>query len=79
MKKFLIMFALMLGMVSVNAQTALQESKLTDNISVGVNAGVSTPLSFNKVFPLNPTVGIRIGKEFSPVFGMNVEGTTWLG
>lgn len=79
MKKFLIMFALMLGMVSVNAQTALQESKLTDNISVGVNAGVSTPLSFNKVFPLNPTVGIRIGKEFSPVFGVNIEGTTWLG
>jgi len=79
MKKFLIMFALMVGIVSANAQTALQESKLTDNVSVGVNAGVATPLSFNKMFPLNTTVGIRIGKEFSPVFGVNIEGTTWLG
>lgn len=79
MKKFLIMFALMLGIVSANAQTALQESKLTDNVSVGVNAGVATPLSFNKMFPLNTTVGIRIGKQFNPVFGVNVEGTTWLG
>ena len=76
MKKFIIfMFALMIGFASVNAQTALQTTKFTDNIYVGVNAGVNTPLSFNQTFPINEVVGLRIGKDFTPVFGLNVEGT----
>ena len=76
MKKFIIfMFALLIGLTSVNAQTALQTPKFADNIYLGVNAGVNTPLSFNQTFPVNEVVGLRLGKDFTPIFGLNVEGT----
>lgn len=80
MKKFLLMLAVVLcATTSMNAQKALVESKFTDNWYVGVNGGVTTPLSFDDVFPVNPTIGVRVGKDFTPVFGVNIEGTGWLG
>ena len=80
MKKFycILMMALV-AVMSLNAQTALQEQKLFDNVYFGINGGVTTPLSFDEITPLNPTIGIRLGKDFTPVFGINVEGTGWLG
>jgi hypothetical protein len=74
MKKFLFMFALMMGVVSANAQIATQNSNALDNISVGVTAGVSTPLDFNSMFPLNTNVGIKLQKNFTTVFGVQAEG-----
>lgn len=74
MKKFLSMFALMLGVVSANAQIATQNSNVFDNVSIGVTAGVSTPLDFNSMFPLNTNVGIKLQKDFSPAFGLQAEG-----
>ena len=69
------MFALMLGVVSAaNAQIATENSNAFDNISVGVTAGVSTPLDFNSVFPLNTNVGIKLQKDFTPAFGIQAEG-----
>jgi outer membrane protein OmpA-like peptidoglycan-associated protein len=50
-----------------------------DNTYVGVEAGVSTPLNFNSVFPVNPAVGVKFGKELTPVFGLEVEGFAVLG
>lgn len=80
MKKFiLLMLTAMFSFVGLNAQTAIQTPKLLDNTYVGVNAGVSTPLSFDHTFPVNTIVGVKVGKNFNPVFGVNVEGTTWLG
>ena len=80
MKKFIFSLMLIMGMVlNVNAQTALQQSKVLDNTYLGVNAGVNTPLSFNHVFPLNTVVGLRFGKDFSPVFGVNAEATVGFG
>lgn len=80
MKKIILMFALMMGIVvSTSAQTAIEKSKFFDNTYVGVQVGATTPLSFNSVFPLNTTVGLRLGKDITPVFGLNVEGTAWLG
>lgn len=79
MKKFIIlMMAVMFSLVT-KAQTAIQTSKFLDNTYVGINAGVTTPLSMDKAMPLNPTFGIRVGKDFTPVFGINIEGTTWFG
>ena len=52
MKKFILMFALMLGILSANAQIATEKSNALDNISFGVTAGVSTPLDFNSMFPI---------------------------
>lgn len=68
------MITLMMGMVSANAQVATENSNAFDNISVGVTAGVSTPLDFNSVFPLNTNVGIKLQKDFTPVFGIQAEG-----
>lgn len=68
-----------MGFVGVNAQTAIQTPKLLDNIYVGANVGATTPLDFNHTFPLNTTFGLKVGKNFTPIWGANVEGTTWFG
>lgn len=80
MKKILFSFLLaIMATMSVGAETALQEQKFFDNWYIGINGGVTTPLSLENITPLNPTVGLRLGKDFTPVFGVNFEGTTWLG
>jgi outer membrane protein OmpA-like peptidoglycan-associated protein len=80
MKKIILfMLVALTSVVSANAQVAYEKAKVLDNVYVGVNAGVTTPLTFDQVFPLNPTFSVRLGKEFTPIFGMNVEGTAWFG
>ena len=83
MKKILcflmVAFMATVSMNAQNGQKALVEQKFWDNWYIGINGGVTTPLSFDEITPLNPTVGLRVGKEFTPVFGVNVEGTAWLG
>lgn len=83
MKKILsFLMVAILATVSMSAQVgqkALVEQKFWDNWYIGINGGVTTPLSFDEITPLNPTVGLRIGKDFTPVFGVNIEGTGWLG
>jgi len=79
MKKFLFMIALMVGVVSANAQIATQNSNALDNIGVGVTAGVTTPLDFNSMFPINTTFGVVATKAITPVLGAQLEATTSLG
>jgi len=80
MKKFILTLFIALAMVfTANAQIATENSKVLDNTYVGVEAGVSTPLNFNSVFPVNPIVGIKLGKELTPVFGFEVEGLVTSG
>lgn len=75
MRKFILCLVIMFMTVfSANAQIATENSNGLDNVYVGVTGGVSTPLDFNSVFPVNPAVGVKIGKEFTPVFGFEVEG-----
>ena len=66
-------------MLSVNAQVATENAKLFDNTYVGIEAGVTTPFNFNSIFPVNPTVGVKFGKELTPVFGLEVEGLASFG
>jgi hypothetical protein len=68
-----------MAVFSANAQIATENSKLFDNTYVGVEAGVSTPLNFNSIFPLNTTAGIKFGKDLTPVVGIEVEGTAVFG
>lgn len=79
MKKFLMMMALMLSLVlSVNAQTAIETPKFFDNVYVGVEAGATTPMTFVQPFKnINPVVGIVLGKDLTPVFGIQAEGMGW--
>jgi outer membrane protein OmpA-like peptidoglycan-associated protein len=80
MKKIIFSFLLaVMAVFSANAQIATENSKLFDNTYVGVEAGVSTPLNFNSIFPLNPAAGIKFGKDLTPVVGIEVEGTAVFG
>lgn len=74
MKKIFLMLALICAVVSANAQIATENSNAFDNVGVGVTAGVSTPLDFNSVFPLNTNVGLKVTKDITPVIGYQIEG-----
>lgn len=75
MKKiFIFLMALMMSFSVANAQLATENSKVLDNTYVGVEVGATTPLSFDPMFPLNTVAGIKIGKELTPVFGLEIEG-----
>lgn len=79
MKKFIFMMIMAFSVIVVNAQTAVQTSKVLDNTYVGIEGGVATPLAFDHVFPLNSTATLHVGKLFTPVIGAEVEGTAWFG
>lgn len=79
MKKFLFIFMSVLTFsLASAAQTAIETSKALDNVSVGVTAGVATPLDFNSVFPLNTVAGLRLQKDITPVVGVQLEGLAFL-
>ncbi len=80
MKKAILAIALVaFGCGSANAQTGLEKAKFFDNWYLGAKIGASTPLTFNKTFPLNPNFGLKLGKNFSPVFGANIEALANFG
>jgi len=72
MKKFLFMIALMVGVVSADAQIATQNSNALDNIGIGATFGVATPLN-GPMFPINTIIGIKGTKDFTPYFGVQLE------
>ena len=75
MKKLFMTMALMCAVFSVtNAQIATENSKVFDNVGLGVVGGVSTPLDFNSIFPINIGVGVKATKEVTPIFGVQLEG-----
>ena len=74
MKKILLMLALFSAVATTNAQIATENSNAFDNVGAGITAGVSTPLDFNSVFPLNTNVGLKITKDITPVIGFQIEG-----
>lgn len=77
MKKLFLMFALLWGCLSMNAQKAIETSNFLDNVYVGAQVGVTTPMTLNSVFPLNTQGTIRVGKDWTPVLGTIVEGTAF--
>ena len=80
MKKLFLMLAVAaLSAQAISAQTVM-ESKLTDNWFIGVNGGVSAPAKNYKVMKnINPQAGLRVGRWFTPVFGVAAEGTAYFG
>ena len=81
MKKFILSLMVMLTVMlsSANAQIAYQKADFLDNVYVGLNGGVSSPLDFNSVTTFNAQAGVKVGKNWSPVFGTNIEGTAVFG
>ena len=78
MKKLVLLIAAFAFTASVSAQTVL-ESKTFDNIYVGVNGGVATKITGQNGWlgGLNSNAGIRIGRYFTPVFGVAVESNAY--
>ena len=77
MKKLVLMFAAAAMAVSASAQTTT-ESKFLDNWYLGVNVGAATKTTHNAWFNcVNPSVGVRLGKWFTPVYGVAVEADAY--
>ena len=79
MKKLFLMLAVATFAANVSAQnTVITSNKFGDNWYVGVNGGLSTTLTkqtpdggFFKA--LAPTVGVRVGKNLTTVFGLALD------
>ena len=78
MKKILMTFTLILSALFANAQITTENSKIFDNVYFGVEVGASTPLNMNSVFPVNPISGLKLGKELTPVVGLELEGQVFI-
>ena len=77
MKKTTTLFAAALMAVSATAQT-VTESKTFDNVYVGINAGVATKTTGNAWLKnLTPNFGVRVGRNFTPVFGLAAESNLY--
>ena len=78
MKKVIFTLAIAaLSAQTMSAQT-VEESKLTDNWYIGVNGGLNTKTSHNALFKnVNPSAGLRIGRNLTPVFGLAAEGEVY--
>ena len=78
MKKILIMLAVFAIAVPVSAQT-VKDSEPFDNIYFGFNGGVATKATGVKWLDnLNPNFGVRLGRWFTPVFGLALDGSAYL-
>lgn len=65
--------ALLAGCGIASAQ-AVEQPKIYDNISIGVDGGVITPMHGSAFFgSMRGATGINIGKQITPVFGVGVE------
>lgn len=77
MKKIAMFIAAAAIAVSASAQkTAVTGMKASDNIYVGVNAGATTISGIvgdDAFKAYNPVFGVRVGKNFSPIFGLQLD------
>lgn len=77
MKKFIAVTVACLTCSGIYAQRAYEGANLGDNWSIGIHAGVTTPLPHSAFFPnMRATWGLGIGKQLTPFFGMGVEAMT---
>ena len=77
MKKLFTLMAAALVAAGASAQT-VQESKTFDNVYVGVNGGVATKTTGHAWLKgLDPNFGVRVGRWFTPVFGLAAESNAY--
>ena len=77
MKKLVLLFAAAAMAVSVSAQS-VTESKTFDNFYIGINGGAQVKTT-NEAWMknLNSNAGLRIGRWFTPVFGLAAESNVY--
>jgi len=77
MKKFVLFIAAIAMTASVSAQT-VTESKTFDNFYIGINGGLATQTTHSSWMKnLRTNAGIRIGRNFTPVFGLALESNVY--
>ncbi|MDE6017379.1 MAG: OmpA family protein [Muribaculaceae bacterium] len=77
MKKTLLAASLLLaGAATMTAQEAMQKPGFFSNMSIGVQGGVTTPMTSGKNFfkDMRGVAGLDIRKQITPAFGLGVEG-----
>ena len=51
---------------------------MTDNWYIGINGGMNAKTTHTSIFQnLNPSAGLRIGRNVTPVLGLAVEGDVY--
>ena len=80
MKKIVLMLTVtLMSLQSAYSQQALVDSKNTDNWYVGVNGAASSKITHNSIIKnLNPSLGLRVGRYWTPVVGWVVTGDLYL-
>ena len=80
MRKSIILLAFILGgFTAANAQSVVEGTKLTDNWSVGVNAGGVTPITHSAFFKgMRPAFGVGVSKQLTPIFGLGFQGMGYI-
>jgi outer membrane protein OmpA-like peptidoglycan-associated protein len=75
MKRLFAGLAVFAAVLSANAQSkAFVGNKFTDNWSVGVRVGGTTPLTHSAFFPnMRPVFGVNLSKEVTPYLGFTGE------
>ncbi|MCD8184125.1 MAG: OmpA family protein [Bacteroides sp.] len=74
MKKIIAIILAFIVANNINAQKAVEGTKITDNWSVGINVGGTTPLTHSAFFNnMRPTFGVGLNKQVTPIFGWGVE------
>ena len=77
MKKITTLFAAAMMAASASAQT-VTESKTFDNMYFGINTGVSTATKGHHwLQDFRPNLGVRLGRNFTPVFGLAAESNIY--
>lgn len=77
MKKIFTLFAGLMAAATLSAQTVL-ESKTFDNVYIGINGGLATKATGHAwLKDMNPNAGLRIGRNFTPVFGLAAESNVY--
>lgn len=76
MKKTILTTALAIGALSAGyAQQAIETPKFGDNWSLGIKAGVTTPMKGHPFFKsMRPIIGLQLDKKITPVFRLGAEG-----
>lgn len=77
MKKIIASLVLCMAVIAANAQKAVEGNKFTDNWSIGINAGGTTPLTHSAFFKnMRAVLGVGLDKQITPVLGLGFEAMT---
>ena len=79
MKKTILLSAFVLGALSLQAQNALQGTKLCDNWSIGLITGSTAKITHsNFTKSMRPGMGLEINKQLTPIFGIGIQGLSYV-